>query len=54
MFRHFDTGNTGTISKNDLKEFFNKQGSLLEEKELMKIMSEIDITEHEEISFEAF
>jgi calcium-dependent protein kinase len=54
LFAQFDTDNTGSITKSNIKEAFSKLGKKISEEELKTIMKEHDIKKDGKISFEEF
>ena len=53
-FRVFDTDNSGSIDKKELKRLMKKLGQALSEAELDAMMDEVDTNGDGEISFEEF
>lgn len=53
-FRVFDTDNSGSIDKKELKRLMKKLGQTLSEAELDAMMNEVDTNGDGEISFEEF
>ena len=53
-FKHFDTDNSGQITKDDLKEVFRRTGRAVSEVELNKMLYEERISNDQGIEFSRF
>ena len=53
-FMHFDVDNTGSISKTNVKECFDRFGYQLDEEEVAEMIADFDIKNDGEISYEEF
>lgn len=53
-FHHFDTENSGYITKESLTEVFHREGRPMKEGEVSKIMSDVDPNHKGKINFEDF
>lgn len=54
LFDHFDTDNTGYITKENLMEIFARQGSQISQGELEHMLDDYDILQDKRISIEEF
>jgi Ca2+-binding EF-hand superfamily protein len=54
LFKHFDTDDSGTITKDNLKQAFGNAGRKLTDKDMKEIMKEHDIENNGVLSFDEF